>query len=145
MTPPSSCRKNASVAWSTKVRNRCSLTRNASSDRLRSVMSSTNPAMRTTFPVWSLIGKARLRTQRTVPNVLDPEDLVDLLGQIPEPLLGLAQRLLRPPPLLGDDPPLGPVQRFAQAADDHPDQHEYRQRDRGVEAFDLQGKARFGE
>src|SRR2546423_582010 len=41
-----------------------------------------------------------------------------------QPLLGLPAHLLGPPPLVGHEAAPGPVQRFAQAAEDRADQHE---------------------
>ena len=46
MVPPRPCRKNASVAWSTKVRKRPSLARSSSSARRKSVMSCMVPNIR---------------------------------------------------------------------------------------------------
>ena len=53
---------------------------------------------------------------------------VDVVGQViherVQQVAFLGQGLLRPLALVGQDAAPGPVQRFAQAADDRPDQHE---------------------
>ena len=59
-----------------------------------------------------------------VPGVPDPEDLVDVLRQLTEAFLGLAPCVLGPLALVGHDAAPGPVQGFAQAADERADQHE---------------------
>src|SRR5258707_657810 len=56
--------------------------------------------------------------QAIAPGIRQPEDLVDVLRHLTEALLGLAQRLLGPPALVGHEAAAGPVQGFAQAADD---------------------------
>ena len=62
-----------------------------------------------------------------------------------EAFLGLAPCLLGPLALGGHDAAPGPVQGFAQAADDRADQHEEAQGDRVVYGSDLKGVKRVDE
>ena len=65
----SSCRKKASVAWSTNVRNRCSLARSASSARFRSVISTLLPMRRIGLPAGSRTAMPRVSRQRSEPSL----------------------------------------------------------------------------
>ena len=68
-TSRSSCRKKASVAWSTNVRNRFSLSRSASSARLRSVISTLLPTKRIGLPPASRTATPRASVQRYEPSL----------------------------------------------------------------------------